>query len=267
MNLATVQDTLALIGTNGERPYTKKVVTQPLGVDSSLLPFPFKLVDGGGAAHGVSARFQDDDYTSHSKRLCLAGNISEVVQNYLYNGSLKSHYTMDQINVIRDILIYWISGGTAMNCLNQYVSGIYIDFYTYARNGLKSYWAGYEALMLLPPADGGVTGSAVSFEICKMPIFYQTMLQNFEFSNYTYPNNAVTNTIPNVSFDLGKSAICVFNGYEYGLYIQTDKTTFASPLIIMGSKVLTTSTPYILHTRSPPTGTDSNFASAIGRCV
>ncbi|QLI62375.1 KN57_gp022 [Dikerogammarus haemobaphes nudivirus] len=268
LNLATVNDTLIGLGTNGERPHTKTVITQNLNANFEVLPFPFKLVSDKSSSkidRLVDERFQPDDYTSEGHRLCIDDNISRMVNQYLYSGKLKMlNYTTEQIDTIRDILIYWISGGTIVNHTNNRSANLFTSFYTHCRYGLIQYWKEYYVFINTTHRSGS---GLQKFAMSKMPIFYQCILMNVEVSNNIYKNGTATNAIPNLLFDVNCQSIRLVNNGEREVFLHTERSTFATPLILIGSMTLKSNLPYILFTRTPPTDEDNNFVSAPTRCI
>lgn len=266
MNMSTVADTLIPLSSNGLVTVHKTVLSQPLGPGRHIMPFPFRLVDGPLVAptHDPTNRFHPDNYTSHGRKLCLRNEISQDLSDFLYSGNLRTHYTDQQIGTIRDILIYWISGGAIVNCVNQWNANLYTQFYSSCRTGLSLYWKGYNTM--IGAYNNVVVGQLFRFEVAKLPIFYQAMLQNVEISNYTYLNAPTVNTVPNAFLDTITKSFRLVNDQDRATYIQTGNATWATPLIMMGGKEQGSNTSYKLFSRPPPSDIDSNFVSAPARC-
>lgn len=264
--LRHIKDKVVGLVNSTESTYTKLTVSRSLGSENVVLPFPFQLLDAvnvpaiGANLHN---RFQPDDYTSNNKKLCVSQDISNTVNSYLYNGQAHKLYPQEKIDIIRDIIIFWISGGTVANCTNEFNSAMFTEFYTRCRNGLISYWKNYEASLYITIQNNPFY---LNFEISKMPIFYQAMLQNTELSNTIHINAAPLGIVPNTIFNLDMNAIQIFNGQERGLLVSCANCTFSTALVILGTYRVQGRGPFIPYTRPPPANMDNNFISAPSRC-
>lgn len=258
-----VKDKLSGLMNGNEITLNKCLLSRQVGDNNIFLPFPFKLVAANAQPNNPIHRFQDDDYTSHTNKLCLVKEISQVVNSILYSGVAHKLYPQDKLDIIRDIIIYWISGGGIVNCASEFNSSLFMEFYTRCRRGLINYWKGYDATIFQTDANNGVY---YNFEISKMPIFYQALFQNIEMSNTTHMNGTPLSTIPNILINADLHGVLVFNAQERSFYIMSENATWATPLILFGRYNINTRTPYMLFTRPPPTNSDNNFVSAPGRC-
>lgn len=257
-------DRLTGLMSGNEITLNKCQLSRQIGDNNIFLPFPY-ILRGGHQPQQRNAlnRFQEDDYISNGNKLCIVQEVSQTVNNILYSSSAHKLYPHEKLDTIRDIIIFWISGGSVVNCASEFNSSLFMEFYTRCRRGLINYWKGYEATIFQTTANVGVY---YNFEVSKLPIFYQAMFQNIEMSNTTHINGTPLATIPNALINADIHGVQVFNYQERNVYIKSENSTWATPLILFGRYHINSRSPYTLFTRPPPTNIDNNFVSAPGRC-
>lgn len=205
-----------------------------------ILPFPIKLkVDA----------VTTGPFTNNGRRLCIdKDGIYNTISNFLVSKDMnRKGYGSEDVRRISQILVTYISSGNFQ--AQENIQGLtyygdastpkYAMFSSYNTSALEAYWAKRrtdETLVGIVDDNGYI----INFPVVKMPLFYQAMFVNFEFSHHTYSNTANANTtghylIPNVIADTKTSSVHTFNvTQDNEIYRCTDNSTYSTPLIFHG---------------------------------
>ncbi|UVT30818.1 VP39 [Penaeus vannamei nudivirus] len=209
---------------------------QPIIEAYPLMPFPIKLVISGNGP-----------YTYNGQTLCIDKEvIQNVIANFLTGKELtKRGYGSEDLRRLSQVLITYLSSGS-------FQSQGYFDGCTYTGDPslnkysmfmgsndtkLQDYWAGRKTdETLIGIIDNA--GNVQQFPVAKLPLFYQAMLVNFEFSNHTYSQNLNLPgryLVPNVIADTKSGTIHTFNvTQDNEIYRDCENANYATPLVCFG---------------------------------
>ena len=208
-----------------------------------LLPFPFDLTQRGGAN-----RQNVNPFFFRGSELCInTDDIRNSISGYISTRNLPAKgYSQVNIQNVTHSLITYISGGSYQASISIFDTGVsqnYQQFVAQNEVRLNSYWGDDDNILI------GVAlrnNNIQPYPIRRLPIFYKAMLVNFEVSEHTYINgNPRRLIVSNCIFNCSTKMLHTFpQGEDNVIYKDLPGTTFATPLVLVGSAHHTNQIPY-----------------------
>ncbi|UBZ25498.1 31k virion structural protein [Crangon crangon nudivirus] len=204
---------------------TKLCATYP--ATNMIFPFPFDIKP-------IAAQLiPQAEYTHNGMQICLdTGNLFSSVETFLNTRQLGRTYNADTLLKIRDVIAAWISSGTNPT---QRSSECLTDIMTYKSNNQTSLSKHHEGVFLTIATNGMVP---VDFPMAKLPMLYQAIFANLEYSFISAPQGAAWyayNLTPNLLFSTHLKGVMIENINEVNrFYVMANGATWASPLIATG---------------------------------
>lgn len=220
------------------------------GKDVLIAPMPFKLKDNTSRVA--------NDYSTATHTLCIDENsVADSVTSFIASKNLESRgYTQHQKRAIIETIVLYITDNTFQN--SQLLTSTTMD-----ASSSYSIFKAQNGLRLATYYDSGYTvtivnedSRTVTWPICKLPIFYQALLIHFELSEHQFPLEQGRNTraiLPNIIINFATKSISAYNEtVELPIYRYSEKTSFASPLILTGTVIHRSRVPHNFHEKAQP---------------